>query len=131
MRAQRALTLAERASGDLNAVDAVVRLRVAGALGVELAAGRSSVRAARSQGHTSARHSPEALQVVHAQVVAEQVQHDVLQRAAVAVGQHEAVAVDLCARGSACARARAARAGRTHPLGILAAAGVEAVQASV
>lgn len=63
--------LAQRARGHLDAGRAEV-LRVAGRLGAPLA---------------------ELLELVDGQVVARQVQHAVLQRAGVAVGQHEAVAV--------------------------------------
>eukprot|EP00053_Salpingoeca_punica_P011021 m.98695 g.98695 ORF g.98695 m.98695 type:complete len:479 (-) comp15561_c0_seq1:53-1489(-) len=65
-------TLAERARGDLDTLGEVV-LRVAGRLAADLA---------------------EVLQVLDGEVVAREVQHDVLQGAAVAVGEDEAVAAN-------------------------------------
>lgn len=65
-------TLAERTSGDLNA-GGVVGLGVTGGLAVDLT---------------------EGLEVVHGEVIAEQVEQGVLQNAAMAVGEDEAVAVE-------------------------------------
>ena len=65
-------TLSERAGGHLNAW-CIVRLRMAGRYAVDLA---------------------EVLEVVHAELVAEEVEEGILQHAAVAVGQHEAVPVE-------------------------------------
>lgn len=46
---------------------------------------------------TSARaHSPEGLEVIHGQVVAEQVQQNVLQSTAVTVAQYEAAERERC-----------------------------------
>ena len=65
-------TLTERASGDLNA-GGVVGLGVTRGLAVNLT---------------------EVLEVVHGEVIAEQVEQGVLQNAAMAVGEDEAVAVE-------------------------------------
>jgi hypothetical protein len=65
-------TLAERTSGDLNA-GGVVRLGVTRGLAVDLT---------------------EVLEVVHGEVIAEQVEQGVLQNTAVAVGEDEAVTVE-------------------------------------